>query len=217
MVDEANWPDMERAYIQVSGRKRERGHALNIAHMEEAIREVKNKNSGEIAIKNFGEFRFSESIGISKQVDAMSRMVDEFFPEEMTIKTHEYDAHVVKTEKTSYTNQLKDAFCLVKIFERLPELANKGYKGKIRELLLPSLENLSLFNIRTFVDGLKQFEEKWTMFEVKDKPAAPAGNAQANMALKKGGKGINDLPPGQKRDRKTKDRDKFNKIHNSII
>ena len=67
LVDEANWPDMERAYTQVSGRKWERGHALNIDHMEEAIREVINKNSGEIAIKKFGEFRFSESIGISKQ------------------------------------------------------------------------------------------------------------------------------------------------------
>ena len=62
------------------------------------------------------------------------------------------------------------------------------------------MENISLLDIRTFVDGLKQFEEKWTMFEVKDKPAAPAGNAQANMALKKGGKGIKDLPPLDKKE-----------------
>ena len=61
------------------------------------------------------------------------------------------------------------------------------------------MENISLFNMREFVKGLKQFEEQWTMFEVKDKPAAPAGSAQANMALKKGGKGIKDLPPPTKR------------------
>ena len=39
-VDEANWPDMERAYAQVSGRKWERGHEFNIDHMEAAIREL---------------------------------------------------------------------------------------------------------------------------------------------------------------------------------
>ena len=77
---------MERAYAQVSGRKWERGHELNIDHMEAAIREVINKNSGEIAIKKFGEFRFLETVGISKQVDGLSRMVDEFFTEEMQIK-----------------------------------------------------------------------------------------------------------------------------------
>ena len=86
-------------------------------------------------------------------------MVDDFFAEKKQIKTYEYDAHGMRTERISYPQQLKDAFCLVKIFERLPESVNKGYMGKIRELLLPSLENLSLFDIRKFVDGLKGFEE----------------------------------------------------------
>ena len=86
----------------------------------------------------------------------------------------------------TYTQQLKDAFCLVKIFEHLPESTNKGYKGKIRELLHPSLENLSLFDITEFSKGLKKFEEEWTMFEDKPKPAAPTGDAQANLALKEG-------------------------------
>ena len=132
----------------------------------------------------------------------MARMVDDFFPEEMQIKTYEYDPNGMKTRvrDQTYTHQLKDAFCLVKIFERLPESVNKGYKGKIRELLLPSLENLSLFDIRKFVDGLKRFEEDWTMFEVKDKPAAPAGDAQSNLALKKMiGKLVRIYPPWTKK------------------
>ena len=86
-------------------------------------------------------------------------MVDDFVQEEMQIKTYEKDANGIKTRvrNQTYTQQLKDAFCLVKIFERLPENANKGYKGKIRELLQPSLENLSLFDIREFSKGLKRF------------------------------------------------------------
>ena len=61
--------------------------------MESAIKEIINKNSGENAIRRFSEFRFSDTIGISKQVDAMARMVDEFFPEEMQIKTYEKGAN----------------------------------------------------------------------------------------------------------------------------
>ena len=47
LVHESNWADMERAYAQISGGKWERGHELNIDHMEAAIREVISKNSGE--------------------------------------------------------------------------------------------------------------------------------------------------------------------------
>ena len=48
------------------------------------------------------------------------------------------------------------------------------------------------------------------MFEVKDKPAAPAGSAQANMALKKGGKGIKDLSlPDKKEMEKLKEEATF--------
>ena len=46
------------------------------------------------------------------------------------------------------------------------------------------MENLSLFDINEFSKGLKKFEEEWTMFEEKPKPLAPAGNAQANLAVK---------------------------------
>ena len=85
LVDESDWPAMERKYYQLSGRKWETGHVLDIDHMEASIREVISKNSGEDAIKAFSKFRFSETIGISKQV---VRMVDEFFPKESQIKTY---------------------------------------------------------------------------------------------------------------------------------
>ena len=58
-----------------------------IEHMEVAIKEVLIKNSAENAIKKFSEFRFSEAKGISKQVIDMANMVDEFFYEEMQVKT----------------------------------------------------------------------------------------------------------------------------------
>ena len=59
---------MERTYSQLSGRKWERGHEMDIDTMESAIKEIINKKSSETAIKKFSEFRFSESMGISKQV-----------------------------------------------------------------------------------------------------------------------------------------------------
>ena len=93
LVHESNHPEMERAYSQISGRKWERRHEMNIDHMESAIKEIINKNSSENAIKKFSEFRFSETIGISKQVVNMAKMVDDFFSEEMQIKTYEKDAN----------------------------------------------------------------------------------------------------------------------------
>ena len=88
LVDESDWPAMERKYHQLSGRNWERGHVLDIDQMETAIREVISNNSGEDAIKAFSKFRFSEAIGISKQVVKMAEMLDEFFPEESHIKTY---------------------------------------------------------------------------------------------------------------------------------
>ena len=84
-----------------------------------------------------------------------------------------------------YTQQLKDAFCIYKIFENIPEHSNKGYKGKIRELLQPALEDIAVFDINNFSKELQKFEEDWTMFEEKQKPAAPADDAQANLVTKK--------------------------------
>ena len=85
LVDESDWPAMERKYYQLSGRKWERGHVLDIDHMEASIREVISKNSGEDAIKAFSKLRFSEMIGISKHVVKMAEMVDEFFQRSHTL------------------------------------------------------------------------------------------------------------------------------------
>ena len=58
LIHENDWPKMERKYHQLSGRIWGRGHELDIDHMETAIKEVINKNSGENAIKAFSKFRF---------------------------------------------------------------------------------------------------------------------------------------------------------------
>ena len=62
---------------------------MKIEHMEKAIREIINKNSAEIAMKRFSEYRFSEARGISGQIVDMANMVDEFFHEEMQLITYE--------------------------------------------------------------------------------------------------------------------------------
>ena len=52
LVHENDHPAMQRAYAQLSQKKWERGHEVKIEHMEKAIREIINKNSAEIAMKN---------------------------------------------------------------------------------------------------------------------------------------------------------------------
>ena len=52
----------------LAGRRWERGHVMKVEHMEKAIREVINKNSAEIAMKKFDDFRFSEKRGLSSQI-----------------------------------------------------------------------------------------------------------------------------------------------------
>ena len=88
LVHESDHPEMQRAYSQLANRKWERGHVLKIEHMETAIREIINKNSAEIAMKRFSEYRFSEARGISGQI-----VVDEFFHEEMQLITYEKRAN----------------------------------------------------------------------------------------------------------------------------
>ena len=74
LVDESDWPAMERKYYQLSGKKWEMGHVLDIDNMETSIRQVISKNSDEDAIKAFSKCRFSETEGISKQVVKMAEM-----------------------------------------------------------------------------------------------------------------------------------------------
>ena len=186
LVHEADWKAMERKYHQLSGRIWGRSHELDIDNMEAAIKEVINKNSGENAIKAFSKFRFSETEGLSNQVLEMAEMVDEFFQEETEITAYKKDTNgKMMPDGPMYTKQLRDAFCIYKIFENIPEHSNQGYKGKIRELLQPALEDITKFNINTFIKELKKFETDWTMFEEKPKPANPTEEAKANLATKK--------------------------------
>ena len=113
-------------------------------------------------------------------------MVDEFFPEESHIIAYEKDTNgKMMPDGPMYTKQLKVAFCVYKIFENIPEYSNKGYKGKIRELLQPALEDITVFDINTFIRELRKFEEDWIMFEEKPKPVTPPEDAEANLATKK--------------------------------
>ena len=52
-------------------------------------------------------------------------------------------------------------------------------------MLQPALEDITKFNINTFIKELKKFETDWTMLEEKPKPATPTEEAKANIAIKK--------------------------------
>ena len=92
---------------------------------------------------------------------------------------------------------LKDAFCIYKIVTKAPEYDNSGYKGKIRELLQPAMENISLFDIDHLCKVLKEWENAWSMFEDKPKPAEKGDKVAANLA--KGGAKKEGLPPIDKK------------------
>ena len=69
----------------------------------------------------------------------MAEMGDEFCPEESrSIADKKNTSGKMMPDDPMYTKLLKDAFCLYKIFENIPDHPNKGYKGKIRELLQPA-------------------------------------------------------------------------------
>ena len=201
LVHESDHPVMQRAYAQLAGRRWERGHILKIEHMEKAIREIINKNSAEIAMKRFSDFRFSELRGLSSQIVDMANMVEEFFHEEMQVISYEKDANGVNVPlliNPTYTKQLKDALCIYKIVTKAPEYENAGYKGKIRELLQPAIENISVFDMDHLCKVLKKWEEDWSMFEDKPKPAEKGDKAAANLA--KGGRiKKEDSPPVEKK------------------
>ena len=151
-------------------------------HMETSIREVISKNSGEDAIKAFSKFRFSETIGISKQVVEMAELVDEIFPEESHIIAYKIKSNGEKTPPNEPNRKMHSVYT-----RYLKTTQNTPIRG-IRELLQPALEDIAVFDINNFSKELQKFEEDWTMFEEKPKPAAPADDAQANLATKKGGK-----------------------------
>ena len=114
-----------------------------------------------------------------------------------------------------YSKVLKDAFCIYKIVTKAPEYDNSGYKGTIRKLLQPAMENISLFDIDNVCEALKKWETDWGMFEDKPKPAEKGDKAAANLA--KGGVRKEDLPPVEKGSRKIETGSSKSQFHNSIL
>ena len=162
LVHENDHPAMIRTYAQLAGRRWERGHKLVVEHMEKAIRDIINKNSAEIAMKKFDDFRFSEKRGLSSQIVDVANTVEEFFQEEMQITAYEKDKDgeaMPLLINPTYSKVLKDAFCIYKIVTKAPEYDNSGYKGKLRELLQPAMDNISLFDIDHLCKVLKEWEE----------------------------------------------------------
>ena len=80
----------------------------------------------------------------------------------------------------TFTKQLKHALCIYKLFTKAPEYSNPGYKGKLRELLQPAVENLSVFDMDQLCKGLKKFEDDWSICDEKPKPADKGDKAAAN-------------------------------------
>ena len=208
LVHENDHPAMKRTYAQLAKHKWERGHEVNIENMEKAIREIINKNSAELAMKKFDEYRFSEKIGLSSQLVDVANMVEEFYQDEMQIIAYEKSGTGEEEPlvlNPVYSKVLKDAFCIYKIVTKAPEYENSGYKGLIRKLLQASMENISLFNIDTVCEELKNWETNWEMFEERSKPADRGDKAAANVA--EGGakkvfkrKDLASLPPVEKKE-----------------
>jgi hypothetical protein len=77
-------------------------------------------------------------------------MVEEFYQEEQQITAYEKNQDGDEEPLLNspvFSKVLKDAFCIFKIITCMPEYENSGYKGLIRKLLQPALENISLFNL----------------------------------------------------------------------
>ena len=54
-------------------------------HVEEALKGIINKNSGELLIKKNRELRVSEPSDLSKQANEIRRIVGEFVPEALRL------------------------------------------------------------------------------------------------------------------------------------
>ena len=201
LVHENDQPQMKRTYAQLSKHRWERGHEIHIDIMEKAIRDIINKNSAEIAMKRFDDFRFSEKRGLSSQLVDASNMVEEFFGEEQQITAYEKSQEGEEEPLLNhpvFSKVLKDAFCIFKIITKAPEYENSGYKGLIRKLLQPALENISMFDLDSICEALKEWESSWDMF--KAKPAVK-GDKEAAANLAKGGpkRDFSNFPPIDKK------------------
>ena len=94
------------------------------------------------------------------------------------------DSNVVEQTGKLKTRRLKDFLMCMTIIGSLSASTDKRYKGKVRELLLPFLEDISMFNMNTLVDELTKYEEANCLFEQKSN-ATPTANFGAAGEEKK--------------------------------
>ena len=109
--------------------------------------------------------------------------MNEFFPEESKIIAYKKDINgKMVPDGPMYTKQIKDAFCVYKIFENIPENAILGYSGKIRKLLRPMLEDITKFDMEIFIREVKKFETDWLMFEKKTQTSSPSRRSSSKFS-----------------------------------
>ena len=60
------------------------------------------------------------------------------------------------------------------ILARLPKDVEPSYQGKIRKLLTPHIEDMSKFDMKTFIKQMEDYEEKKNLFALKEKTKVQA-------------------------------------------
>ena len=86
-MDASDFDVILNYYARTSGGKTfKKAHEVNLKHLEEDVKGIINKNSGENSIKKFRNLKVSEHIGISKQADEFRRIIGEFVPENFELE-----------------------------------------------------------------------------------------------------------------------------------
>ena len=53
MIDDSDYAEMQNCYARaLDGKRFKKAHKINLDHVEEAVKGIINKNSGELLIKN---------------------------------------------------------------------------------------------------------------------------------------------------------------------
>ena len=61
-------------------------HRMSSKHLEDAVKELVNKNAAENAIKALLENKISPDIGLATQMDDIKRLVGKFLPDEVQLE-----------------------------------------------------------------------------------------------------------------------------------
>ena len=80
------------------------------------------------------------------------------------------------------TKRVKDLLTVITILGSILAKTDKGNKGKVGELLNPSLEKISLFDMKKLVADPAQYEDSHCLFE--DKPTANFNHGAAGEEKK---------------------------------